>query len=185
MTSGFDGRWRIVPEGSTVWNYELSAYEPDEVGDEIITIRTDGDEQDYEVLYGNDPVVRMGYRAKFDDTEWKPYLVREIIADDDSDVEESIAAFRDRIKATSGTMRRDFEVGKPYGIVRLISGDERTHYRLSRDTNSDDILHIMLRRLDEDGQGYTAFVFDRDGIVNRVRPFRRDPEWTAEPDNPE
>ncbi|MCU1476339.1 MAG: hypothetical protein JWQ64_1032 [Subtercola sp.] len=174
--SGFDGTWRIAPEGSKVWNYESGVYEPDEVGEEIITIRTDDGVQDYEVLYGDDPVMRMGYRTKFDDTEWQPYLVREIITNDGSDVADSVAAFRDRIKATSGTMRRDFEVGKPYGIVRLISGDERTHYRLSRDTTSDEILHIMLRRLDEDGQGYTAFVFDREGIVNRVRVFRRDSE---------
>jgi hypothetical protein len=171
--SGFDGRWHIVPEGSKAWNYERGVYEPDAVGEEIITIRTEGDIQDYEVLYGDDPVVRMGYRTRFDDTEWQPYLVREIITDEGVDVADSVAAFRDRIKATSGTMRREFEVGKPYGIVRLISGDERTHYRLSRDTNSDEIVHIMLRRLDEDGQGYSAHVFDREGIVNRVRVFRR------------
>jgi hypothetical protein len=173
--SGFDGRWRIIPEESKVWNYASSAFEPDEVGEEIITIHTRDGVQDYEVLYGDDPVVRMGYRARFNDSEWQPYLVREVAPKGGAEVAASIAALRDRIKAITGPLRREFEVGKPYGIVRLISGDERTHYRLSRDTNSNEILHIMLRRLDADGRRYTAHVVDVNGIVNRVRTFRRDP----------
>jgi hypothetical protein len=171
--SGFDGTWHIIVEESTVWNAERREYEPDAVGQEIITIRTEGDVQDYEVLYGSDPVIRMGYRARFDDTEWQPYLVRDIEVPAGVDATAAVSDFRDRVKANSGTMQRDFEIGKPYGIVRLISGDERTHYRLSRDTNSNDILHIMLRRLDEDGNRYTSYVFDRDGVINRIRPFRR------------
>ncbi|MCU1476327.1 MAG: hypothetical protein JWQ64_1020 [Subtercola sp.] len=171
--SGFDGTWHLDLEESKVWNFELGVYEPDEVGQEIITIRTEGDVQDYEVLYGSDPVIRMGYNARFNDTEWTPYLVREIGVAPGSDSEAAVAAFRDRIKATSGTMQRNFEVGKPYGIVRMISGDERTHYRLARDPDSTDILYIMLRRLDEGGKRYTSYVFDRNGVVNRIRPFNR------------
>lgn len=173
MSSKFDGMWEIVADEAKVWNAQLGVYEPDAVGQEIITIRTDGDVQDYEVLYGDDPVVRMGYSARFDDTEWQSYLVREIGVTPGAAGAAAIAAFRQRIKADQGSMARTFEVGKPYGIVRLISGDERTHYRLSRDPASNDILHIMMRRLDEDGQRYTASVFDRDGIINRIRPFRR------------
>jgi hypothetical protein len=171
--SGFDGTWRLDVEGSKVWNFDLGVHEQDQVGEEIITISTEGDVQDYEVLYGADPVIRMGYKARFDDTEWTPYLVREIGVTSGGDSDAAVAAFRDRIKANAGTMQRNFEVGKPYGVVRMISGDARTHYRLARDPDSTDILYVMLRRLDEDGQRYTAYVFDRDGVVNRIRPFDR------------
>lgn len=171
--SGFDGTWQIDLAEAKVWNSELGVFEPDQVGQEIITIRTDGDIQDYEVLYGANPVIRMGYRARFNDPEWTTYLVRGIETPDGGDPATAIAEFRERIKANSGTLAREFEVGKPYGMVRMIAGDERTHYRLARDPNSDDILYIMPRRLDEDGNRFVATILDRDGVISRVRPFIR------------
>jgi hypothetical protein len=173
VASKFDGVWQLDLEHAKVWDSASESYQPDLVGEEIITIRTDGDVQDYEVLYGSDPTIRMGYRARFDDVGWQPYLVREIITAPHVDQAEAIAEFRRRIKATDGLLRRDFVVGQPYGVMRLISGDEHTHYRLGRAIDSNRILHTMLRRLDDDGQAYVSSVFGVDGIVSRIRRFHR------------
>jgi hypothetical protein len=76
----FNGTWQIDIANAKTWDNAAKAYIPDEVGEEIITIRVEDGVQDYEVLYGDDPVIRMGYTARFDVAEWVPYSVREIIS---------------------------------------------------------------------------------------------------------
>ena len=81
MSSLFNGTWEIDLDQSLVWDDDAKKHVKDEVGQEIITLRITGDVQDYEVLYGNGPQIRMGYTARYDDTEWVSYAVREVISD--------------------------------------------------------------------------------------------------------
>jgi hypothetical protein len=145
---------------------------PDEVGEEIITLRIEDGVQDYEVLYGNDPVIRMGYTSRYDDSEWAPYAVREIVTRPDQDKAKAVAEFRDRIGANAGSNARSFQVGKPYALVRTVYVDERTHYRIGK-TEDGTPQNVMLRRMAEDGQSYVATVLDAEGVVHRVRTFVR------------
>jgi hypothetical protein len=168
----FNGTWKIELAECTVWDDAAKRHVPDEVGQEIITLRTAGGVQDYEVLYGDSPRIRMGYTARFDDPQWVPYAVREIISGS-SETGSDIAAFKRRIKASEGERERNFEVGKPYGIVRLVYVDERTHYRVSKSPVDGAAQSIMLRRMAADGASYLATVLDIHGIVFRVRKFVR------------
>lgn len=174
MAHPYDGVWDLDTGTSTMWDVETSGYVPEPVSFERITLRHDGDIQDYEVLYGDEPQIRMTYTARFDDTAWKPYAVQEI-----SDVpeglseEEAVARFREQLRAPAeGLRRRNFTVGQNYAKVRLISVNERVHYRL---TVQDDLSPqtMLMRKLDEDGGAYTTYLMDPVGIVFRVRRFVR------------
>jgi len=130
--------------------------------------------QDYEVLYGDQPTIRMGYTSEYDAPEWVPYLVRGISGVNTGDsLEDSVSGFKERIKAASGNREREFVLGKPYGLVRLIYVDEQTHYRVSKNPADGKAQSIMLRRLAADGQSYLATVLDTEGIVYRIRRFVR------------
>ena len=154
-----------------MWDTELGRYVPETVGEEIITIRTCGDTQDYEVLYGDDPMITMGYTTVFDDPTWVPYLVRAINTEQ-ADASAAVAQFRDRVKADRGGAERNFEVGRPYGWVRTAYVDDRTHYRLQKDDNGR-AQYVMMRRLATNAESYVATLLDRDGIVYRIRRFVR------------
>ena len=65
--SVFNGRWKIDLGRSRKWDPGTGTYIADAVGEEIITLRIENGVQDYEVLYGNDPVIRMGYTSRYDD----------------------------------------------------------------------------------------------------------------------
>lgn len=172
MESAFNGTWRVDPERSAVWDAASGGYVADEIGKEVIRMRVEGDIQDYEVEYGADPVVRMGYKCRYDHPEWVPYMVREVRSSSD-DVAAEIAAMKRRIKADTGRHERHFEVGRPYGLVRTLFVDERTHYRISKDPDDGSAQSVMMRRLAEDGDSYVATVLDTDGIVFRKRLFVR------------
>jgi hypothetical protein len=166
MSVSFDGTWRIDVDGSKVWDPERGEYVADEVGEEIITIRTEDGVQDYEVRYGGPPTtVRMGYRSRLDGPDWVRYEVRDIEGDSSP---EAMAAFRERVKSTAS-----FAVGSSYGLVRTAYVDERTHYRICKDEDSGEALYVMMRRLTEDGQGYTAAVLRANGVLGRERRFTR------------
>ena len=83
--SVFNGTWRIDIGRSKKWDSAAGMYVPDDVGEEIITLRIEDGVQDYEVLYGSDPVIRMGYKSRYDDRAWVPYAVREIVTRPDQD----------------------------------------------------------------------------------------------------
>lgn len=172
MQDPFHGKWTIDTAESFVWDTEQEKHVPDEVGEEIINLRVRNGVQDYEVLYGDSPRIRMGYTAPYDGADWVPYAVREIIAAN-ADPQAEVAAFKQRIRAVGGVHERQFEVGKCYGLVRLVYVDARTHYRVSRDPVDGKAQHVMLRRMAEDGNSYMARVFDVDGIVHRIRRFVR------------
>ena len=118
----------------------------------------------------DDPVIRMGYTARFDAADWVPHLVREIISAPGVDQTTAVAEFRQRIGANEGSNARNFQVGKPYGLVRLVYIDERTHYRISK-TEDGRPQNVLLRRLAEDGRSYMASLLDAEGVVSRLRPF--------------
>ncbi len=172
MSERFNGRWAIDLDRSKVWDDASQQYVRDEVGDEIITLHVEGGVQDYEVLYGDAPRVRMGYTSRYDDTQWVPYLVREVTVPDNEDAAESVSRFKQRIKAADGARERHFEVGKPYGWVRTAYVDELTHYRISRGDDGN-AQSIMMRRMADDGRSYLAAVLDTLGIVFRLRYFVR------------
>lgn len=168
----FNGTWTIDISESLVWDDKLAKHVPDEIGEEVITLRNEDGMQDYEVLYGDRPKIRMGYTAEIDGTEWVPYAVREIISTS-GDVEAELNEFKVRVKASDGHRARRFELGKAYGLVRIISVDDRTHYRVTRDPMSEKAQHMMLRRMADDGKSYRAVVLDVDGIIHRIRKFVR------------
>lgn len=168
----FNGTWKIDLARSKKWDTATGAYVPDAVGEEIITLKIENGVQDYEVLYGNDPVIRMGYTSRHDDAAWVPYAVREIIADPGRDQANAVAAFRTRIGATQGPNARNFQVGKPYALVRIVYVDERTHYRISKAEDGSP-QNVMLRRMAADGRSYLSTLLDADGVVARVRCFVR------------
>ncbi len=172
FVSLFNGTWKIDIARSRKWDPANNAYIADEVGEEIITLQIQNGMQDYEVLYGNDPVIRMGYTARLDDIAWVPYAVREIITAPGQDKAQAVAAFRERIGANQGSNTRTFEVGQPYGLVRIVTVDERTHYRISKAPDGSP-QNVMLRRMQPDGQSYLSTVMDADGVVARIRWFVR------------
>jgi hypothetical protein len=173
MKDVFDGTWIIDTTESFVWDDSLKKHVPDEIGEEVVTLRIENGVQDYEVLYGDRPKIRMGYTAPYDGTDWMPYTVREIITSA-SDPATELDAFKHRIKASGGAHDRRFEVGRAYGLVRLVYVDEQTHYRVSRNPIDGKAQHVMLRRMAEDGESYMARVFDVQGIVYRIRRFVRE-----------
>lgn len=172
MSHLFSGRWQIDAAASTVWDDTTQSHVPDEVGQEQITIHDEGGTQDYEVLYGDSPVMRMGYTAVWNSPEWTPYVVREIVSAA-SNVQQEIDAFKARVKATQGDAERHFEVGKPYGLIRLVYVDDHTHYRLLMNAETLKGQAVMLRRLAPDRRSYLATVLDTRGIVHRRRLFVR------------
>ncbi len=168
----FNGTWKIDLANASKWDTATKTYIPDAVGEEIITIRVDDGVQNYEVLYGDDPVIRMGYTARFDAAEWVPYSVREIVTSFGVDQTTAVAAFRQRIGANEASNARNFQIGKPYGLVRLIYIDDRTHYRISKSEDGRP-QNVLLRRLAEDGGSYMTSLLDAEGVVSRIRPFIR------------
>lgn len=168
MRNAFDGHWRIDASASLVWDYQAQHYAPDEVGEELIRIRVEGDVQDYEVLLGDRPTIRMGYTSRFDDTDWVPYTVREIIGVGAEDAAREVGEFVQRIKSRI----TNYTVGAVYGLVRTVYVDERTHYRMSKSA-AGVAEYSMLRRLAQDGQSYVATVLGVDGVITRVRRFVR------------
>lgn len=171
MTTFFDGTWAIDLPSARVWDDATGQHVLDEVGQEIITIRTDNGVQDYEVLYGDDPVIRMGYTARIDDSAFVPYSVREVTYSK-GETEEGVEEFKRRIKASGGERDRNFEVGKNYGNVRVVWVDDLTHYRISRD-DTGTAQSVLLRRMAADHQSYLTHVLDVHGIVYRIRKFVR------------
>jgi hypothetical protein len=172
MSRLFNGTWQIDLDQSLVWDDTLKKHVKDEVGQEIITLRINNDVQDYEVLYGDRPKIRMGYTARYDDTKWVPYAVREVISDA-ADIAQDVDNFKQRIKAAGGDRNRSFEVGSSYGLIRLVSADDYSHYRVSRNPEDGTAQSIMLRRMANDEQSYLATVLDVYGIVYRIRRFVR------------
>jgi hypothetical protein len=168
----FNGTWKIDLENARKWDTATKAYIPDAVGEEVIAIRVEDGVQNYEVLYGDDPVIRMGYTARFDAPEWVPYAVREIVTPPGIDQATAVAAFRQRIGANEASNARNFQVGKPYGLVRLVYVDERTHYRIGKAEDGSP-QNVLLRRLAEDGRSYMTSLLDAEGVVSRIRPFIR------------
>src|SRR3977135_3208542 len=79
MIDPFHGSWTIDTSKSFVWDDTQNKHVLDEVGEEAITLRIENGVQDYEVLYGDSPKIRMGYRAAYDGVDWANYVVREIM----------------------------------------------------------------------------------------------------------
>ncbi len=172
MSDPFSGTWTIDLENSVVWDDAMKQHVADRVGEEVITLKVSGDVQDYEVLYGDSPKIRIGYSAAYDSPRWVDYAVREIMART-SDPEAEIDEFKARINASGGERERSFVVGQSYGQIRLVYVDRLTHYRVSRDAATGAAQSVMLRRMAADEQSYTASVLDTNGIVFRVRRFVR------------
>lgn len=172
MTELFNGRWKIDFTESKVWDAERQSYVADDAGEELITITVKDGVQDYAVLYGDNPIIRLGYTARYDAPEWVPYLVRDIIVPEDQDVAAAIMEFQKRTKSDSGVNARRFEVGKPYGFLRIALVDQRTHYRINR-AEDGTAQYVMMRRMADDGRSYLATIMDITGVVFRVRRFLR------------
>jgi hypothetical protein len=171
MAHTFDGHWKVDIAQSRIWDYQNGGYIPDPVGAELIRIRIDGDVQDYEVLLGEQPTIRMGYTSRYDDAQWVPYTVREIRGISNEPSDQVLADFVKRTHQRA----KSFSVGDVYGLVRVIYVDDRTHYRVSKDAKGGLAEYVMLRRLAEDGQSYTSSVLRVDGIVSTIRRFTRVP----------
>ncbi len=166
MPHTFEGDWKIDLAQSRVLDPDTGTLVPDQIGQELITIRIDGDVQTYEVLLGDAPTIRMGYTSRYDSTEWTPYSVRDIIgAANKQDMDEFMQRTRQR--------KAELNVGDIYGMVRTVYVDERTHYRISKDAQTGQSEYVMIRHLDEDGQSYKATVVRNTGETAIVRRFIR------------
>jgi hypothetical protein len=106
----------------------------------------------------------MGYTSRYDAREWVPYAVREITGPD-QDKAKAVAEFRDRIGANEGANAWNFQVGKPYALVRTGYVDERTHYRVGKAEDGTP-QNVLLRRMAEDVKSYVASVLDAEGRSN-------------------
>lgn len=51
--------------------------------------------------------------------------------------------------------------------------DDRTHYRIARTRSTGEALYILMRRMDEDLQSYSATLFNVDGEITLIRVFER------------
>ena len=51
--------------------------------------------------------------------------------------------------------------------------DDRTHYRIARTKSTGEALYILMRRMEEDGQSYSATLFNVDGEITLIRVFDR------------
>lgn len=172
LSDPFNGTWTIDLAESKVWDHAQGRHVPDEVGEEVITLRIENGVQEYEVLYGDSPKFRMGYTAQYDAKEWADYAVREIISTS-GDPKAETEAFKQRIKADSGEASRQLELGKTYALVRLVYIDEQTHYRIGRNPLTGGAPSVLSRRLAEDGQFYLTHLMDNTGTVFRIRKFVR------------
>ncbi|HWK67256.1 MAG TPA: hypothetical protein VNS34_20200 [Rhizobiaceae bacterium] len=174
MSDLFQGTWTIDLANSLVWDDNLKRHVPDEIGEEVITITVKDRVQDYEVLYGDRPKIKMGYTAAYDGAEWVPYTVREILSpSSEAETAAEVEEFKKRIKASGGDRERRFEIGKPYALVRVIDLDERTQYRISRDPLGSGAQNSVLRRMANDGKSMVSTVVDVEGLVYRIRRFIR------------
>jgi len=175
VTDPFAGKWRIDLESGEcrVWDDASGGFIEDRVGDEHITIRVEDDVQDYEVLFGDGPIITMGYTTRYDDMAWQPYTVRAIEGvPEDEDPVAAAQEFRHKIRM-AGRRSQPMEIGKPISYVVTVRTDERTHYRITK-TVDGRAQYSMLRRMAEDGETYMATVLDREGVVRVVRKFRRE-----------
>jgi hypothetical protein len=172
VNSLFDGRWELDPDNSEVWDDASGKFVADEVGQEIITIQDDGLIQDFEVIYGNSPIIRMGYRTQYDIARWVPSLVREIRDAEGADLDGDLAAFKDRIKASGPNRERYFKVGQPYALVRLVYINQHLHYRIDRNYLGEP-QSLIMRLMATDEQSYTITQLDPKGRHFRTRKFVR------------
>lgn len=175
MSALFDGVWDIDSATSKMWDPDSGSYLPEPVGFERITLKHHGDVQEYEVLYGDSPMIRMGYTQRFDATEWQPYEVREITSLPSGLGEaEAVDSFRARLGAPAeGSRRRNFTVGQNYGMIRLVSVNDRVHYRLAVNADDGSPQSMLMRKLEDDGQAYITYLLDPEGVVFRIRRFVR------------
>jgi hypothetical protein len=169
MADPFHGTWKIdlTSKDSRTWDANREAYVADSIGSEITTLNIKDGVQEYEVLYGEDPTLRMGYTCAYDSHEWVPYTVRGIEGVPEHEQEQAAIRFRERTQSPY-----PFAIGKPIQFVRTIKVDERTHYRISKavDGNAD---FILMRRMDESKDSYIATLIDVSGRILIVRRFQR------------
>lgn len=175
MSALFDGAWDIDSATSKMWDPETGTYVPEPVGFERISLKHDGDVQEYEVLYGDSPMIRMGYTQRFDAVEWQPYEVREIMSVPSGVGEaEAVESFRERLGAPAeGSRRRNFTVGENYGMVRLVFVNPGVHYRIAVNADDGSPQSVVMRKLEDDGKAYITYLLDPEGIVFRIRRFVR------------
>ncbi|KAK6380431.1 hypothetical protein LTS17_005621 [Exophiala oligosperma] len=145
MVDPFQGTWNVdlTSKESRIWDAEKETYVADNIGSEITKMKIENGVQEYEVLYGQNPTLRMGYTSRYDSTDWAPYTVRGIEGVPEQDQERAAIEFRERTKSPY-----PFAIGKPIQYVRTIKVDERTHYRISKDVNGQADF-ILMRRMDE------------------------------------
>jgi hypothetical protein len=171
MPDLFEGRWKIDldSEQSRTWDAAKGDYIKDPIGSEITTFRVEGGVQHYEVLYGKDPTIRMGYVSRYDGSDWAPYTVYGIEGVPEEQQAMAAAEFRERTNSP-----HPFVIGKPIGMVRTVYVDEHTHYRVSKSSTDGSAEYILLRRMDKGGASYLATLLNVEGKILIVRRFVRE-----------
>ena len=172
MKDPYQGTWTLDLGSARVWDDVSKQHVPDEVGGEVITMTIVDGVQTFEVLYGDSPKIRMGYRAAYDGPDWVPYTVTEIQAVS-GDVAAEVQEFKKRIKNDAGDRERQFEVGKPYGLVRVVTVDRLTQYRVNKAPADGTAQSIVMRRMEPDESSFMTTVLDVHGIAYRLRKFLR------------
>ena len=123
-----------------------------EVGQGLITTRTQDGVRCYAVLRGARSIIRIRYTSGFDAGEWVPYPVREIRGVPEAAETEAVTTFASR--TTSWNEASKLEVGAPSGPDRTVHGDDRVHDRCGKG-NIDDAECVMLR-MAENGSSHVS-----------------------------
>ena len=157
MPDPFEGTWSInlSDERSKAWDKASQAYVKDQIGSEVITLKTVDNVQHYEVVYGTTL-----------QCEWGTLAVMTILNG-------RLTSFTALMMAAHLPAHMVRPILSASAVLRTrIKVDERTHYRIARSPHGR-ARGAMLRRLAEDGKSYKSIVLDVNGIVRVVRIFVR------------
>jgi hypothetical protein len=152
MSDPFNGRWKLNPALSKVWDRAAGRWVPDDIGREDLSFTIDGDIHEYENVVGLNPTYRMGYTARYSEKTWVPYILRTVDGD--------------------APPAPGMTVGEPFAYVMLVKIDENFHYRISKKPDGSPG-YVMPRQMAPDGQSFVTSVYEADGTVTMIKVFDR------------
>lgn len=161
--TGFDGRWGMVLDESTVWDEVKQEWVPEVLAGQEVRIHHVGDTQHYRIRVDitEDLSIHMGYECTFGDSKWVPYTVLQIDGDPDHPM-----------LAPNDTLKQGTRLGEPIAWLKQVYADRRTQYRITRNPDGT-AQYIMMRRLSEDGTRNIGTVLSSEGVANIDKAFMR------------
>lgn len=161
--SGFDGRWGMVLDESTVWDEATQEWVPELLKGQELNIRHEGDFQIYRIRVdiGDDLSVHMAYECTFGAARWVPYRLVQVDGDPN-----------DPRLGPNATLKQGMRLGEPIAWIKQVYVDPRTQYRITRNPDGT-AQYVMMRRLNEAGTRNVGTVLSADGVANVDKAFMR------------